>query len=106
MQSLIALKDNFDIVFACDTDHDRHGIITKSSGLLPPNHDLAVCIDYLFAHRPQWGKDPAVGKTVVSSSMIDRVTAMLGRRLYEVPVGFKYFVDGLLHGYRLFISAP
>jgi phosphoglucomutase len=98
MQSFLALKDNFDVAFACDTDHDRHGIVTKSSGLLPPNHYLAVCIHYLFANRPQWGKDAAVGKTVVSSSMIDRVTAKLGRRLYEVPVGFKYFVDGLLHG--------
>ena len=98
MQSFIALKDNFDIAFACDTDHDRHGIVTKSSGLLPPNHYLAVCIHYLFANRAQWGKDAAVGKTVVSSSMIDRVAAKLGRKLYEVPVGFKYFVDGLLHG--------
>jgi len=98
MQSFLALKDNFDVAFACDTDHDRHGIVTKSSGLLPPNHYLAVCIHYLFANRPQWGKDAAVGKTVVSSSMIDRVTEKLGRRLYEVPVGFKYFVDGLLHG--------
>jgi len=98
MQSFLTLKDNFDIAFACDTDHDRHGIVTKSSGLLPPNHYLAVCIHYLFANRPQWGKDAAVGKTVVSSSMIDRVAAKLGRKLYEVPVGFKYFVDGLLHG--------
>ncbi len=96
MRSFIALKDKFDIAFACDTDHDRHGIVTRSTGLLPPNHYLAVCIHYLFAHRPQWGKDAAVGKTVVSSSMIDRVTAKLGRKLYEVPVGFKYFVDGLL----------
>jgi phosphoglucomutase len=98
MQSLIAFKGSFDVAVACDTDHDRHGIVTKSAGLLPPNHYLAVCIHYLFANRPQWGKDAAVGKTVVSSSMIDRVTAKLGRRLYEVPVGFKYFVDGLLHG--------
>jgi phosphoglucomutase len=98
MQSLIALKDNFDVTFACDTDHDRHGIVTKSRGLLPPNHYLAACIHCLFGNRPQWGKDAAVGKTVVSSSMIDRVTAKLGRKLYEVPVGFKYFVDGLLHG--------
>jgi len=96
MQSLIAMKDRFDISFACDTDHDRHGIVTKNSGLLPPNHYLAVCIQYLFTHRPQWGKDAAVGKTVVSSGMIDRVTAKLGRKLYEVPVGFKYFVTGLL----------
>jgi phosphoglucomutase len=98
MQSLIAMKDKFDIAFACDTDHDRHGIVTKSSGLLPPNHYLSVCIDYLFAHRPLWGSNAAVGKTAVSSSMIDRVTAKLSRKLYEVPVGFKYFVTGLLHG--------
>ncbi len=98
MQSLIALKDKFDVAFACDTDHDRHGIVTKSAGLLPPNHYLAVCIHYLFANRPQWGKDAAVGKTVVSSSMIDHVTAKLSRKLYEVPVGFKYFVNGLLPG--------
>jgi phosphoglucomutase len=98
MRSLVELKDQFDICVACDTDHDRHGIVTKSLGLLPPNHYLAVCIHYLFANRPQWGKTAAVGKTVVSSSMIDRVTAKLGKRLYEVPVGFKYFVDGLLHG--------
>ena len=96
MQSLIAMKDRFDISFARDTDHDRHGIVTKNSGLLPPNHYLAVCIQYLFTHRPQWGKDAAVGKTVVSSGMIDRVTAKLGRKLYEVSVGFKYFVTGLL----------
>jgi phosphoglucomutase len=98
MQSLIAMKDKFDVSFACDTDHDRHGIVTRSTGLLPPNHYLAVSIDYLFANRPSWGKNAAVGKTVVSSSIIDRVTAKLGRKLYEVPVGFKYFVDGLLHG--------
>lgn len=98
MQSLVAMKDAFDIAFACDTDHDRHGIVTKSAGLLPPNHYLSVCIHYLYANRPQWGNDAAVGKTVVSSSMIDRVAAEFGRKLYEVPVGFKYFVDGLLHG--------
>ena len=97
MRSLIALKDRFDISFACDTDHDRHGIVTKSTGLLPPNHYLAVCIHYLFSHRPLWSKHAAVGKTIVSSSMIDRVTAKLSRKLYEVPVGFKYFVEGLLH---------
>ena len=96
MQSLIALKDRFDIAFACDTDHYRHGIFTKSAGLLPPNHYLAVAISYLFQHRPKWRKDAAVGKTVVSSHMIDRVSAKLGRKLYEVPVGFKWFVDGLL----------
>ena len=98
MQSLIRLKDRFDIAFACDTDHDRHGIVTRSAGLLPPNHYLSVAIFYLFQHRPKWGKDAAVGKTLVSSQMIDRVTAKLGRKLYEVPVGFKWFVDGLLDG--------
>jgi phosphoglucomutase len=96
MQRLIGMKDRFDISVACDTDHDRHGIVTKSVGLLPPNHYLAVCIDYLFRNRPGWGPGAAVGKTVVSSSMIDRVTARLKRKLYEVPVGFKWFVDGLL----------
>jgi phosphoglucomutase len=98
MQRLIALKDKFDIAFASDTDHDRHGIVTKGSGLLPPNHYLSACVSYLFANRPIWTEDVAVGKTVVSSSMIDRVSARLGRRLYEVPVGFKWFVDGLLAG--------
>ncbi len=98
MQRLIDLKDRFDIAFACDTDHDRHGIVTKSCGLMPPNHYLAVAIDYLFRNRPQWRADAAVGKTVVSSAMIDRVAARLGRRLYEVPVGFKWFVDGLVDG--------
>ena len=98
MQRLIGLKDRFEIAFACDTDHDRHGIVTKSAGLLPPNHYLAVAIFYLFQHRPKWRKEAAVGKTVVSSQMIDRVTAKLGRKLYEVPVGFKWFVDGLLDG--------
>ncbi len=98
MQRLIGLKDRFDIAFACDTDHDRHGIVTRSAGLLPPNHYLSVAIFYLFQHRPQWRKEVAVGKTVVSSQMIDRVTAKLGRKLYEVPVGFKWFVDGLLDG--------
>jgi phosphoglucomutase len=98
MQRLIGLKDRFEIAFACDTDHDRHGIVTRSAGLLPPNHYLAVAIDYLFQHRPHWRKEAAVGKTVVSSQMIDRVTAKLGRKLYEVPVGFKWFVDGLFDG--------
>ena len=98
MQRLIALKDKFDIAFAADTDHDRHGIVTRTAGLLPPNHYLSVCIDYLFRNREDWGAGVAVGKTVVSSSMIDRVTARLGRQLYEVPVGFKYFVEGLLGG--------
>ncbi|MHB1093860.1 phosphoglucomutase (alpha-D-glucose-1,6-bisphosphate-dependent) [Thiobacillus sp.] len=98
MQSLIGLKDRFDIAFACDTDHDRHGIVTRSSGLLPPNHYLSVAIYYLFQHRPNWSKNAAVGKTVVSSQMIDRVAAKLGRKLYEVPVGFKWFVEGLYDG--------
>jgi phosphoglucomutase len=98
MQRLIGLKDRFDIAFACDTDHDRHGIVTKSAGLLPPNHYLSVVILYLFQHRPEWNREAAVGKTVVSSQMIDRITAKLGRKLYEVPVGFKWFVDGLLDG--------
>jgi phosphoglucomutase len=98
MRRLIGLKDKFDIAVACDTDHDRHGIVTKSAGLLPPNHYLSVCIHYLFGNRPKWRADSAVGKTVVSSSMIDRVTEKLGRRLHEVPVGFKWFVDGLLNG--------
>ncbi|MGD1002673.1 MAG: phosphoglucomutase (alpha-D-glucose-1,6-bisphosphate-dependent) [Candidatus Brocadiia bacterium] len=98
MQKLIALKDRFEIAFACDADHDRHGIVTRSAGLLPPNHYLAAAIIYLFQHRPQWREDAAVGKTVVSSGMIDRVAAKLGRKLYEVPVGFKWFVDGLLDG--------
>ena len=98
MQRLIGMKDRFDLSFACDTDHDRHGIVTKSAGLLPPNHYLSAAILYLFQHRPKWGKTAAVGKTVVSSQMIDRVTAKVGRKLYEVPVGFKWFVDGLLDG--------
>jgi phosphoglucomutase len=98
MESLIGLKDRFDIAFACDTDHDRHGIVTRSAGLLPPNHYLSVAIFYLFQHRPKWRKEAAIGKTVVSSQMIDRVTAKLGRKIYEVPVGFKWFVDGLLDG--------
>jgi len=98
MQRLIGLKDRFDIAVACDTDHDRHGIVTRSSGLLPANHYLAVAIQHLFSHRPQWRADAGVGKTVVSSGMIDRVSTRLGRALYEVPVGFKWFVDGLLGG--------
>jgi phosphoglucomutase len=98
MKRLTALKDRFQIAFACDTDHDRHGIVTKSAGLLAPNHYLAVAIRYLVEHRPQWRKEAAIGKTVVTSQIIDRVTAKLGRKLYEVPVGFKWFVDGLLDG--------
>jgi phosphoglucomutase len=104
MQRLIGLKDKFDIAFAADTDHDRHGIVTKGSGLLPPNHYLAACIHYLFANRKNWGQDVSVGKTVVSSSMIDRVSAQLARRLYEVPVGFKWFVEGLLDGRLGFVG--
>src|SRR5262249_55876246 len=84
--------------FANDTDHDRHGIVTRSAGLLNPNHYLAVAISYLVAHRAGWRRDAPIGKTVVSSSLIDRVIAKLGRRLIEVPVGFKWFVDGLLDG--------
>ncbi|MBU3947463.1 MAG: phosphoglucomutase (alpha-D-glucose-1,6-bisphosphate-dependent) [Proteobacteria bacterium] len=98
MQRLIGLKDRFQIACACDTDHDRHGIVTSSAGLLPPNHYLAACVFYLFQHRSRWPKNAAVGKTLVSSSMIDRVAAGLSRKLYEVPVGFKWFVDGLLDG--------
>ena len=98
MQGLIDLRDGYDIAFACDTDHDRHGIVTSSAGLLPPNHYLSVAIDYLFQHRPQWGASAAVGKTAVSSTMIDRVAARLGRRLFEAPVGFKWFAPGLLEG--------
>jgi len=98
MASLIARKDDFDISTGNDADADRHGIVTPDSGLMNPNHFLAVAIGYLFAHRPAWGKDVAVGKTLVSSSMIDRVVADLGRPLLEVPVGFKWFVPGLLDG--------
>jgi phosphoglucomutase len=98
MKGLVALKDKFDVAFACDTDHDRHGVVTRSSGLLPPNDYLSVCIHYLFQHRRGWSPDAAVGKTAVSSGMIDRVANQIGRRVYEVPVGFKWFVDGLLNG--------
>jgi phosphoglucomutase len=98
MQGLIGLKDRFDISFACDTDHDRHGIVAGKAGLLPPNHYLSVAVHYLFQHRPEWSADAAVGKTLVSSRMIDRVAAKLDRKLREVPVGFKWFVDGLLDG--------
>jgi phosphoglucomutase len=104
MQRLIGLKDKFDIAFACDTDHDRHGIVARSTGLLPPNHYLAVAALYLFQNRPNWRKEIAVGKTVVSSQMIDRATAKLGRKLYEVPVGFKWFVDGLIDGSLGFVG--
>jgi phosphoglucomutase len=95
MASLIKLKDAFDVAFACDTDHDRHGIVTRSTGLLPSNHYLCVAIFYLFQHRQRWNKSASIGKTIVSSQMIDRITRKLGRKLYEVPVGFKWFVNGL-----------
>jgi len=98
MQRLIDMKDRFDLSFACDTDHDRHGIVTSSAGLLPPNHFLSVVVSYLFQHRPQWHKSAAIGKTVVSSQLIDRIAVKLGRRLYETPVGFKWFVKGLHEG--------
>jgi phosphoglucomutase len=96
MQRLIAMKDNFDISFACDTDHDRHGIVTKSSGLLSPNHYLSVAVFYLLRHRSRWPETASVGKTVVTTSLIDRIIAKSGRQLYDVPVGFKWFADGLL----------
>jgi phosphoglucomutase len=98
MKRLIGLKGKYDIAFACDTDHDRHGIVVPGDGLMPPNHYLAVAVDYLFRNRPGWKAEAAVGKTVVSSAMIDRVAARLGRKLYEVPVGFKWFAEGLLDG--------
>ncbi len=98
MQRLLDTRDRFDIAFTCDTDHDRHGIVTASAGLLAPNHYLSVVIDYLFQNRPQWGARAAVGKTVVSTHLIDRLTTRLGRKLYEVPVGFKWFVTGLQDG--------
>lgn len=98
MASMVGLKERFDVAFASDTDADRHGIVSRSHGLLPPNHYLSVAISYLFANRPQWSRAVAVGKTVVSSSMIDRVVNKLDRRLFEVPVGFKWFVEGLIDG--------
>ena len=98
MQRLIGLKDSYDVAFACDTDHDRHGVVTRSSGLLEPNHYLSVLIDYLYRHRPQWPATAAVGKTVVTTALIDRVVKRLGRKLYEVPVGFKWFAPGLFDG--------
>ena len=98
MHGLIDLKNGFDIAFACDTDHDRHGIVSRSAGLLPPNHYLSVAIYYLFQHRPEWSVISGVGKTVVSSDMINRVASKLNRKVYEVPVGFKWYVDGLLNG--------
>ena len=104
MANLIGMRDRFDIAFANDPDADRHGIVCRSAGLLPPNHFLAASIAYLFENRSDWGPDVGVGKTIVSSSMIDRVVARLGRRLYEVPVGFKWFVDGLLDGSLGFVG--
>ncbi|NNM64658.1 MAG: alpha-D-glucose phosphate-specific phosphoglucomutase [Burkholderiales bacterium] len=98
MQRLLDIKDRFDIAFACDTDHDRHGIVTPAGGLLAPNHYLAVAIDYLFRHRPQWGARAAIGKTVVSTCLIDQIASRLGRIVDEVPVGFKWFSKGLLDG--------
>src|SRR5499426_3170716 len=98
MASLVGLKDRYRVAFANDTDSDRHGIVTPSAGLMNPNHYLAVAIRYLLAHRPRWPAHAAVGKTLVSSQMIDHVVAKLGRRLCEVPVGFKWFVPGLLDG--------
>ena len=98
MTRLIAMRDKFDVAFANDTDADRHGIVTRSSGLMNPNHYLAVAISYLFDNRPQWRHESAVGKTIVSSSIIDRVATKLGRKLVEVPVGFKWFVSGLIDG--------
>lgn len=98
MQGLLAKRNDYQVAFACDADHDRHGIVTPSAGLLPPNHYLAVAIEYLFSNRPQWGAKTAIGKTVVSSAMIDRVSEKLGRRLHEVPVGFKWFAPGLFDG--------
>jgi len=98
MARMVGLKERFDVAFASDTDADRHGIVSRSHGLLDPNHYLSVAISYLFANRPQWSQAVAVGKTVVSSSIIDRVVNKLGRRLFEVPVGFKWFVEGLIDG--------
>ena len=96
MQRLIAMKDDYDISFACDTDHDRHGIVTKSSGLLNPNHYLSVAVSYLLQHRPLWNDKAAIGKTVVTTQLIERISKKKRRTLYDVPVGFKWFVDGLL----------
>jgi phosphoglucomutase len=104
MASMIANKDKFDVAWACDTDHDRHGIVTRSSGLLNPNHYLAVSIQYLFTHRPEWSAKVGIGKTLVSSSIIDRVAKGLGRPMLEVPVGFKWFVDGLIDGSLGFVG--
>jgi phosphoglucomutase len=104
MQRLIALRDRFDVAWACDTDHDRHGIVARSAGLLNPNHYLAVCTSYLFSHRPGWNASMGIGKTVVSSSMINRVAARIKRPVFEVPVGFKWFVEGLESGALGFVG--
>jgi len=104
MASMIANKDAYDVAWACDTDHDRHGIVCKSASLLNPNHYLAVCIQYLFTHRPEWSAKVGIGKTLVSSSIIDRVAKGLGRPMLEVPVGFKWFVDGLIDGTLGFVG--
>jgi phosphoglucomutase len=104
MASMIANRERFDVAWACDTDHDRHGIVTRSAGLLNPNHYLAVCIQYLFPHRPEWGEGTAIGKTLVSSGIIDRVAAGIGRKVLEVPVGFKWFVEGLIDGSLGFVG--
>jgi phosphoglucomutase len=98
MQRLIALKDRFDIAFACDTDHDRHGVVTRSAGLMPPNHYLTAAAHYLFSHRPKWSAKATIAKTVVTSMMLDKVAEQLGRKIFETPVGFKWFVDGLVDG--------
>lgn len=104
MASMISNKDKYDVAWACDTDHDRHGIVCKSAGLLNPNHYLAVCIQYLFTHRPEWSEKVGIGKTVVSSSIIDKVAKGLNRPMLEVPVGFKWFVDGLIDGTLGFVG--
>src|SRR5580692_8043503 len=104
MASMIANKDKFDVAWACDTDHDRHGIVTRTTGLLNPNHYLAVSIQYLFTHRPEWSAKVGIGKTLVSSSIIGRVAKGLGRPMLEVPVGFKWFVDGLIDGSLGFVG--
>jgi phosphoglucomutase len=104
MASMIANKEKFDVAFAADTDHDRHGIVTRTTGLLNPNHYLSVCIQYLFTHRPDWSANVGIGKTLVSSSIIDRVAKGLGRPMLEVPVGFKWFVDGLIDGTLGFVG--
>lgn len=104
MQRLLSSKGEYAVAFACDTDHDRHGIVTQSAGLLPSNHFISAAIDYLFTHRPQWHAKAGIGKTLVSSQMIDRIAAHLGRTVYEVPVGFKWFVEGLTQGWLAFVG--